>query len=589
MDNNEQKIKEEAVVVDNRSVLYRFGSFVNRGVVNIFVNYTPIRYRALYQQRRHWLWIDLGVIALVILLFAQLLFWWHHPLTSNQYLDLQLRPVGELVSGQDYQLRVTFHNKNKTTLVGSYLSIDDPGGYHFKFAQQNNQELISKNNIIQLGDLPAGASGEIILIGWQWATVAENIPWAITWHYGQENWPHNKIVRSDIKFTSSALQISIEAPQQVYSGNSFIINILLENKSVYPIDQARIRLYPTADWYFIDPALTVKNDYQLLVNKIAANSPKNVQIKARLQTDKNDIAHLGLATAIGNDDIFYEQNWQDLAVQTNNLQVVLDLLLTESKQYFVGQKYSGRLYYFNREKKDLYNVTINMKSQGLGVEANFTPSTLNIPILQAQSENYLPFEFIISNTNGESTNKIAITSEFSWQENQQSHFLRSKLYYLTVTPSLSVDAKLYYHTPTGEQIGIGPLPPKVNKSTRYWLSIQVAPTIGNMQQMLAKVILNPQVTMIDYNTSLGRIESNGNIVWIIDKYDRNNDTETRLNLYLEIKPTINDLGKTMELVRNIDLVATSSFDSQPLTQSIGSIDNDLSTDQIQPNNGQVVN
>ncbi|PJA92828.1 MAG: hypothetical protein CO133_01555, partial [Candidatus Komeilibacteria bacterium CG_4_9_14_3_um_filter_37_5] len=64
MDNNEQKIKEEAVVVDNRSVLYRFGSFVNRGVVNIFVNYTPIRYRALYQQRRHWLWIDLGVIAL---------------------------------------------------------------------------------------------------------------------------------------------------------------------------------------------------------------------------------------------------------------------------------------------------------------------------------------------------------------------------------------------------------------------------------------------------------------------------------------------------------------------------------------------
>lgn len=587
MNNNEQK-PEKVEIIEKPTFWQRTGGFVNQGVINIFVNYTPERYQALYHQRHHWLWIDLGIIAVVVILFVQLLFWWNHPLTSNQYLDLELLPDRELISGQDYNLTLTFHNNNKNTLTNCYVNFNPPAGYHLLAAQQDGKVLVMENNIIKIGDLLAGASGEIVLIGWQWAPLNEKTPWSVTWYDGQGDWPRNKTIKIDVQFVDTSLEVQVESNKQVYSGNVLPILIKLTNKSNYDIEQIKLQFYPTTDWQFLEPTISEKNNYQLVINKIPAHSTKEINIKTRLLTEKNDIIHLGMATAIGNKYNYWQQNWQDIAVQTRSLQVVLDLQLNKEDNYYVGKKYLGRLYYYNREKKDLLQVKINLIASSKGLDVSFLKPTFEIPLIKAQEENYLPFEFIIKKSD-HNNNQAFITSELIWLENKQTNYLRSKSYALTVMPSIEATARLYYHTLNGEQIGIGPLPPRVNKTTRYWLSIEINPTIGYLEKMKTNIILSANVKVIDFNTSVGRVENNNQVTWVVDSYNQNGDNLARLNLYLEIKPTISDLGKTVILMEKAFVNAISNINKLELKTTIDNIDSNLANDQTQPNDGKVVN
>jgi hypothetical protein len=152
---------------------------------------------------------------------------------------------------------------------------------------------------------------------------------------------------------------------------------------------------------------------------------------------------------------------------------------------------------------------------------------------------------------------------------------------ITLATEANFNIETRYYTPEGDQLGRGPLPPQVGKTTKYWIFVKITNTTNalvsatfNTSLPVGVEFTGKQSTSIgpqlDYNNA------NKTISWKYNTLPANSQT----GLYFEVSvtPSASQVGQNILLVNSSQFSATDEFTNKKFNFSQSSLNNILKSD-----------
>ncbi|HVM90395.1 MAG TPA: hypothetical protein VMU11_00675, partial [Verrucomicrobiae bacterium] len=152
---------------------------------------------------------------------------------------------------------------------------------------------------------------------------------------------------------------------------------------------------------------------------------------------------------------------------------------------------------------------------------------------------------------------------------------------------LSVAAR--YYASTGDQIGVGPLPPQVGQSTKYWVQLGLKPTTSDLANVSVRLQLgkNVRVTGRDALPDGGSFsETNGDFVWNAPYVPANGQGITA-SFEVELVPDGSQKGTVPDLIVSAQAAGTDQRTNALLQSTFGNVSANLPDDQLAKNKGTV--
>lgn len=160
---------------------------------------------------------------------------------------------------------------------------------------------------------------------------------------------------------------------------------------------------------------------------------------------------------------------------------------------------------------------------------------------------------------------------------------------IQIASELQAEAAVYYHSPQGDQLGSGPLPPLVSLPTNYWAFFNVTGD-GVFRNLVFSAKLAPGVELTDNRSLLsGNFSYNPSlrqIIWTVPEVQANNDSY-RIGLEIQLIPTENQLGKTPVLLSDLKYYATDPILGEESYYNLDNLTTNLDKDRLNRGQGEV--
>lgn len=162
---------------------------------------------------------------------------------------------------------------------------------------------------------------------------------------------------------------------------------------------------------------------------------------------------------------------------------------------------------------------------------------------------------------------------------------------LKVSSELNLSAVVYYNSPQGDQLGVGPLPPVVGLPTNYWVFVEAKST-GEFKDFVFSARL-PQGVDLTGTRSLLAGDFNYNsasrqLIWKIPKLVEGEIASYRLGFEIQFIPTKKQVGDVASLVTNLNYYAQDVVTNEETSGSLEALNTNLDHDKINRGSGQVI-
>jgi hypothetical protein len=137
----------------------------------------------------------------------------------------------------------------------------------------------------------------------------------------------------------------------------------------------------------------------------------------------------------------------------------------------------------------------------------------------------------------------------------------------SVQAELNFKALVKYTLPEGDQIGLGPLPPRIGEKTRYWVFFSASADNGDFTELQTMGVLGKNVRLTgksftNSNYTIKYNEQNNSLVWTINEIKAEELTPLISAVEIEFIPTTDQIGQPATLIKQITIEAISSKTSQ---------------------------
>lgn len=161
-----------------------------------------------------------------------------------------------------------------------------------------------------------------------------------------------------------------------------------------------------------------------------------------------------------------------------------------------------------------------------------------------------------------------------------------------VKPEIKMSLKSggYYYGPYGDQLGVGPLPPKIDVQTSYWIFWEIESFNRNLEDIIItadlpeNIIWTGQKNLLAGSLQYGEVTRK--IAWQVDKINKTKGAY-RVGFEIGLIPTQNDLGKIMDLLVNIEYTASDETGQLSQLGTLNNITTDLEFDILAADKGIV--
>lgn len=158
-----------------------------------------------------------------------------------------------------------------------------------------------------------------------------------------------------------------------------------------------------------------------------------------------------------------------------------------------------------------------------------------------------------------------------------------------ITTAFDLHASARYFAASGDQIGIGPLPPRVGETTKVWIGLKLAPTTSELSDVRVGVVLAPGVLVTGRDAlpdggSFSQTE--GALVWSVGTVPADPDGRSAF-FEVELTPTDAQRGVVPILVESARAEALDVRTDTRRETTFGSVDMNLSEDEFGKNLGRV--
>jgi hypothetical protein len=160
-----------------------------------------------------------------------------------------------------------------------------------------------------------------------------------------------------------------------------------------------------------------------------------------------------------------------------------------------------------------------------------------------------------------------------------------------INSQLNLEANLYYHSPQGDQLGIGPIPPVVGVPTKYWLIVKANNQGNNLSDLVFSAQLAPGVEFADeYSLLAGKFSydsSRRRLIWQVDSLEASGG-DYIANFAVNLIATADQIGKNALILNNLEYYADDDWTGVEIHKRLYNLDTSLPADRLNKGEGAVL-
>lgn len=560
-------------------------------------NHYHKNYHGVYAHAKKLFAFDLALLFFAIAMIAGnlFLFFWKPSITG--LIDLSVSLGNERIkSGDAVSVTVNFTNTSKIKLTDVSLGLRLPEG----FIVDRNKTLVdafSDHSIFTLvKELNAGASGQVEVYGWLWVEPKKEERFIVNLSYRPEDKKNREQKLSSIiaNIPESVLAGNLNFATTTFSNSPVQFNYTLQNLSDRTIDN--ISILQALD----KNALNEKNNL-----KFSLQPNETKVIEERFTTPNNPGRHtFNITPQILANNHLISLGVNSQAFETFAPQITSGSKLLENISYAEpGQTIPLEITWENKSNIKLQNLTLHLTSNLQNV-VDWKKTALENQAKAEQNGLFFDSQSRTSLGNGSPKNndrftiKIYLLPRFNLSaiENakleiypimkagtsqvtgQQFSQEGTRISVPLATEARFGSAEARYYTDEGDQLGRGPLPPKIGKETKYWIFIRITNTSNAIGGAQFSTSLPEGVAFTGkQSTTIGpQIKFNNSdrsVSWQYESLPANSQT----GLYFEVAvtPKNSQLGQNLQLTNALHFTATDVFINKKIEISSPSISNIL--------------
>ncbi|KAA0207035.1 hypothetical protein EDM68_00375 [Candidatus Uhrbacteria bacterium] len=159
----------------------------------------------------------------------------------------------------------------------------------------------------------------------------------------------------------------------------------------------------------------------------------------------------------------------------------------------------------------------------------------------------------------------------------------------SITTPFGIHASARYFAASGDQIGIGPLPPRVGEATRVWIGLRIEPTTSELTDVRVAARLAPGIRV----TGRSALPDGGSfsqtdeaLRWTLSFLPADEDGAQAF-FEVEVTPVASDRGRVPLLIESVRAEALDGRTGRRRTADFGAVDMNLAEDERGKNLGKV--
>ncbi len=560
-------------------------------------NHYHKNYHGIYAHAKKLFAFDLALLFFAAVMIAGnlFLFFWKPSIVGLINLSISLGNE-RIKSGDAVSITINFTNTSKIKLTDVSLGLRLPEGFVVDRSKTPAEIFSDHSTFTPVKELSAGASGQVEVYGWLWvepkkeerfianlsyrpedkknreqklSSIIANIPESVL--VGNLDFATSTFSNSPVKFTYTLQNLSDRTIDNISILQTLGVDTLNEqNNTKFSIQPNEIKVIneqfttPNKPGQFtlsIIPKILVNNHLISLGlnSRTFKTFAPQITSSAKLLKTTN-YAEPGQIIPL---EIVWE-NKSELKLQD------MSLHLTSNLENVVDWKKTAQENHAKAEQDGLFFDSKSRTSLGNGSPKNNDKFTINVYLLprfnlptleNAKLEIYPIMKAVASQVAGQ---------QFSQEGTRISVPL--------ATEARFSGAEARYYTDEGDQLGRGPLPPKIGKETKYWIFVKITNTSNAIEDVQFSTSLPEGVTFTGkQSTTIGpQLKYNNNnrsVSWQYESLPANSQT----GLYFEVAvtPKNSQLGQNLQLTNAIQFTATDKFINKKIELSQSSINNIL--------------
>lgn len=570
------------------------------GTLNLFAQPLKERHEKHYKDSHFHLFADVIFLSLILSLVAIFIgFYFWKPV---QEIGLDISNKNEVIlSGKQEIFTVSYAHEGDRSVDGASLTLNLPNNFLFQKAIPENIYDPNKHSF-NIGKLNSGANGKVKIIGIVLGEPGTRQIISSSFNYNLEGKEMRKLASLIYNIEGSGLDFSLDLPKQAYKSNNFKGKINISNKSDLNWNQISLQLSPS-HWNLSQ--VYGDGDYEwedqlIKINNLAKGD--KVVLNFDAFTDSGE-GEYGLNTSL------YSLN-NELKIKqfekNNKIKVIkpsFKINISPNKNNLeLGDDVVFKINFINQEEGEVKDVNFSVASMNSDFSLN--------DFIVNKGSNYKREEdkvFLGDFKSGEAK-EIEILTKWTRNEidtNQvlglslglNYNFLGQKVNLNQFSPAIKILSQLkissagYYYSPQGDQLGVGPLPPKVGVPTSYWIFWEIENFGNDLSNITMSADLPEDVIWADEKTLLaGNLmhgEISNRIVWDLEKINSTGG-EYKAGFKLDLIPKEDDIGSVLDLLENIRFSAYDNFCNKKQEKSLEKITTNLKYDELSSGKGVVI-
>lgn len=430
-------------------------------------------YKSRYHERAHLVYLFDAILvsaALSLLALGSYFAWFYHPLRDD--FRLGVATVGEMVGGQEGEISVFVENVGKENLRNAVLAVHLPASFLAADGQVGTR-------LIEIGLLPEGASAQYRFRGTPLGAPRSARVVAHFTAEGDAGRHDEKLVGSDLRWEKNLVEARFEAPSAVVPGQTARFRLIVKNGAAFPIGSASVQVSWPEGFRLMGATPPVYGG-AARIGTLEPGAEAAVDVAGRF-TSLSDLQSLKAELVGTVDGRAFTLAEARSEIQSLDAGLELSAAFAESAPAYAapGEEVPVVVRYRNEGTETLKDARLDIAKDARVIAAVRWEESAVIGDLAPGAEGrrtaFVRVLDPVSRYVTDPTLRVTPTARFSLGKPGLEDVDATGA---GVERKVSGDATLRtaarYFTSEGDQIGRGPLPPRVGATTRYWIFASVA-------------------------------------------------------------------------------------------------------------------
>lgn len=467
----------------------------------------------------------------------------------------------EVASGETVTIELKYTNTRNAPIDGT-IELFYPSG--FLYQESSIDPVNGETTMYEVSDLQPGDSETIGITGQLIGSTDAEKEFSALFTYTPANFSSTfqENAAVNISITSSLIDMAVEAPEQVQSGEEFSYTMTFENTSDNDISDIYVQaIYPEGfDFVESTPDFFENND-QWFFESLDANSEETIEIKGKLSAESGSAQPFQLQIGFLEEKEFIPQVEETVEITVVNPEIEISLAAPEVVT--AGSVVPVEVTVNNTSEATLQQIEVFLSGDDAFFET--TEATTTIESLEAGSETTVVAEMTILENprNDTRTGVVTATIPTAFVEGVVVEFPNEE------SITLSLQGSFEASVSGGKPDVSGDVPTAGEQSfyTIYW-NIENSDTTIEGFRMATTLPLDVEWAG-DASSDVVYDRSTGEVSY--EKETLAEGFEKQIAFTVSITPDSKDVGKTMELTNDTIAIGIDAFTGQDISFSYPSI------------------